>query len=544
MDDYSERVDTIKKLLDEGDKNIVIPSNINNSIIFLGHSGSGKSTLFNYLIGTPLVAKAAVSKISNQLVIDTDSNYSISNINHTTMSGTTIPKIHIYNDTLYIDCPGFGDNRGCGQDIANAYYIKKALNATSNIRLVIVIELEMLKGKVQKFLELLEILCEMFQDISQIKSGITTVISKVDRNIPISAIMEQLQTIRIEHIETLSNFQLFFMDTLIGLGDRIVLFHQPINVGPLTDDDLNHMIQTLSTIQPIRSTAIKMSVSDKSKVFVTELLTRSYNKIIELNDKLCNSIDTIMTDTDNHLSQTIDKEIDNVRRGVTSTSVVFDWLLNCSKTMQHMSDAEIYNVDDMIHIETGTNNINCAHNIKAEINRFKIFFELNSTKQLNYHKHCINTVKRCVDKMNQKIQKLQQNLKSKIVTDTTKNLLDFLSEILDQYVATSYRLQSSWSTAEGLEELFKFGRRIQKMNDTLLSNETHVIYSKDIYLLNSDRFNVINARLIINQKILERYTNDLIVNEHVKYISECFENTVNSKIKQLIKKETSKCTIL
>ena len=118
------QMDEIKALIAKGD-DIVIPNHCTDSVMIIGYTGSGKSTLLNYLSGVEMHARKGPSKISGKLVISEADDTSI--INHGTQSETSIPNLRICENRVFVDCPGFCDNRGPYQDLANAYYIKRIL---------------------------------------------------------------------------------------------------------------------------------------------------------------------------------------------------------------------------------------------------------------------------------------------------------------------------------------------------------------------------------------------------------------------------------
>ena len=69
----------------------------------------------------------------------------IMQIGHTKQSATFVPGIKASWNLVFIDCPGFNDNRGAEINIANAVNIKLALHGTESVRIVIIINYHSIK---------------------------------------------------------------------------------------------------------------------------------------------------------------------------------------------------------------------------------------------------------------------------------------------------------------------------------------------------------------------------------------------------------------
>ena len=125
--------------------------NDKNAIVILGETGTGKSTSINYWMGCDMVprtpeeleAMGIQGELEDVVVVDPESAHSeVASIGHGMISHTLMPQIiqdpH-KNTRVYVDCPGFSDNRGVEINIANAINIRKGLQHVNNVKTVFLI---------------------------------------------------------------------------------------------------------------------------------------------------------------------------------------------------------------------------------------------------------------------------------------------------------------------------------------------------------------------------------------------------------------------
>ena len=128
----SEYISSLSDILDHSDPEVV--RNDESSVLLMGPTGVGKTTLINYLSGANLECKEYKDKYgSPEAVVDVKDSRTDLIIGHTPKSQTKIPN-KLYDKvkkTTYWDCPGFEDTKG--QDIANAFYIKKLFDIPKSI---------------------------------------------------------------------------------------------------------------------------------------------------------------------------------------------------------------------------------------------------------------------------------------------------------------------------------------------------------------------------------------------------------------------------
>jgi hypothetical protein len=113
-----------------------------NIIVVLGNTGAGKSSFVNLLHG----CKFELNK-EHQMVVSKSSKIpELMKIGHNNRSQTFCPQVeNVGNNDLmlknyvFVDCPGFLDNRGFEVNIANAVNIKKTIGVASTARVVVII---------------------------------------------------------------------------------------------------------------------------------------------------------------------------------------------------------------------------------------------------------------------------------------------------------------------------------------------------------------------------------------------------------------------
>ncbi|MHA7877883.1 MAG: hypothetical protein ACX93T_03095 [Bacteroidota bacterium] len=120
------------------------------AIATLGDTGIGKSTAINYWSGRNMVQRTPEEMealgiqniLEDVIMVDPESTQpEVTSIGHGRVSHTFMPQIiqGANNDThVYVDCPGFSDNRGAEINIANAINIRKVLQQTRGVKAVFI----------------------------------------------------------------------------------------------------------------------------------------------------------------------------------------------------------------------------------------------------------------------------------------------------------------------------------------------------------------------------------------------------------------------
>jgi len=542
MNTYVDQITNIKSMIAKGDV-ISIPANCTDCVIILGNTGSGKSTLLNYLSGIETSAIKSASKISDKLVIDVTNQSSTNHIkiNHTTVSDTTTPNLRPIGDTLFADCPGFSDNRGSGQDIANAYYIKRILRASPTVKIIIVMEIEMFDGKALKFFDLINLLGEMFSNIDQIRRGTMIVMSKVDPSVTAMAIVEHLQTIRADHTH-LTSAQTHLIEFFIESADQIALFHRPNRIGPVNHNDGVCIMQKLSVLEPINAATIKISVSDKSKVFVIDLLTETHDNIIEMNNTLCADICINVTQLKKELCTNICTPLTKICTTEIITIEPLDIMINLLQIVHNIVTKNSYQIDDIIQLGSqlglgsNTNAMALTNCIAREVGHFQFFSELNPIKKINFEQCCLNVLSSCTKTIERQIKTPTNEIIHKISEDTKMALSDFFIKTEEIGIESTMKM----TLTNKLNDFFILGRNMQFIKDHLFNTNVSTLNS----FFDMTDYKNIHTKLLIYDLIMQKYTDEKATLKYHNSVVYGFENLTQTLMKNLIEKQTSNCTIL
>ena len=119
----------VSKIIEKITEGVDVINDSEASIVVIGKTGVGKSTLVNYLTN-PDKLEVKIYKKPGAIgkgvpVIDLkDNDLTLPKPGHSKDAQTTVPQSWNDNGITYWDCPGFEDNTGYVQDVANAFYIK------------------------------------------------------------------------------------------------------------------------------------------------------------------------------------------------------------------------------------------------------------------------------------------------------------------------------------------------------------------------------------------------------------------------------------
>jgi hypothetical protein len=142
------------------------------AVTILGATGAGKSTSVNYWVGCDMVLRTPEEleemgiegEVEDVIVVHPDSERpGVASIGHGGGSHTFIPQIIQDPDRatrVYLDCPGFSDNRGAEINIANAMNIRHALRQAGGVKAVFLANYPDLIGTRGKGIRDLENMCQ------------------------------------------------------------------------------------------------------------------------------------------------------------------------------------------------------------------------------------------------------------------------------------------------------------------------------------------------------------------------------------------------
>ena len=164
------------------------------AVTILGGTGAGKSTSVNYWIGCDMALRTPEELeemgiedvLGDALIVHPDSERpGVASIGHGGGSHTFMPQV-IQDPNratrVYIDCPGFSDNRGAAINIANAMNIRHALRQAGGVKAVFLMSHTSLIAKRGKYIQGLEHMCEqLFGGIDNLRRYQDSVLLGINR---------------------------------------------------------------------------------------------------------------------------------------------------------------------------------------------------------------------------------------------------------------------------------------------------------------------------------------------------------------------------
>lgn len=178
----SNSITSISKFVEDLENKFILNKR-KDVVLMLGITGSGKSTVTSLLTNSNLTSVELYEPGSGLYIIK-DENELITDHNSFTVSKTLIPNSMIdeENNVLFYDCPGFEDTRGIEKDISVAYLIKKLLDHTTSLKLLLALPYDSIKpgGDKSNFRKLLEHTTKLIKNIDKFRNGIGLIVTKVD----------------------------------------------------------------------------------------------------------------------------------------------------------------------------------------------------------------------------------------------------------------------------------------------------------------------------------------------------------------------------
>ena len=179
----TDEVETVFKLLSEGNELIQFDDNYRDLVILIGNSGAGKTTLGLMLTAPNQLEAYYDDKADKMLIRDTKSDrIGVEAIK----SKTIFPDLMINpeNDVAFYDCPGFRDTRrrNAAIEFANTIFLKKITDHARTIKVVMVVNHYSVRrgGSREDFLNLFQSTLGLLKSIEKLKHSIALIATKVE----------------------------------------------------------------------------------------------------------------------------------------------------------------------------------------------------------------------------------------------------------------------------------------------------------------------------------------------------------------------------
>lgn len=116
----------------------VLPKKSKNAVVLLGNTGAGKTTLFSILCGKKI--KVVENPYEATLYYNLVDSNDPQKIGNSAKSCTSVPSFMKIKKITFFDTPGLEDNQGVTQQIINIFYIKKIFDISIRVKIVLVID--------------------------------------------------------------------------------------------------------------------------------------------------------------------------------------------------------------------------------------------------------------------------------------------------------------------------------------------------------------------------------------------------------------------
>ena len=257
------------------------------SALVIGKTGVGKSALVNYLTNP--------EKMEVKLYKDPTKKYSKGNL---VIKVKSCPDSPIIGDNvnattttpnkwgMYWDCPGFDDNTGAEQDIANAFFIKKVFDTSKDIKLILVIGWKDFDGNVNELKRLTDTLGNLFNDVDDIMPSLSLVVTKVPHGKTAYDVKG--------HIERLLSAKCFEQDSS---GKKILEFcldsENMIALFPEIKEETDNLVDSIGGNEQILEVINHAQFVQSPQVNVA-ISERSQNRVGEMGSMLSDAIDGLI----------------------------------------------------------------------------------------------------------------------------------------------------------------------------------------------------------------------------------------------------------
>lgn len=252
-----------------------------NITILMGNSKSGKSTIVNALIGNKLTS--IFDKMRGYVLRRVDGNDPSKGPVIGVKAGkaeTSVPsawcpfsELQSLKTDLLIDVPGFDDNRGAAQDIANALYISQILKNARSVKIILISDVnDIAHDNPKHFVDLIAKVHTIFSGSINIINSTSIVFSKCEtKHVDnITAYIEEMANN--SHIKIGKELLQHFLDAATSYGK----FEKPNKEGPIELSKMESIAQVICNTRPVSlsENTISAGISSDSQVFLHQALSQ------------------------------------------------------------------------------------------------------------------------------------------------------------------------------------------------------------------------------------------------------------------------------
>ncbi|WP_010301139.1 hypothetical protein [Candidatus Odyssella thessalonicensis] len=295
-------------------------------VVVIGNTGAGKTTLLHLLAGRNLIAQQISNMRRYQLTVAPEDVLPGFQIGHGIRAGTGLPvswhdKVH---NTVYWDCPGFGDPAGPEREIINAFAIYQLFKSSVPARIVLVAtesEADFLTARATNFLRLLKRVTDVVSPADTTETSLlplSLIITK-QRDYEPQELIEHLSwALEDDNTHELHHSQISaLLKTLLPSG-RSASLPIPTKPGSYTCEARESIVEMILSTLPIVAPTVNIELSAEAKLLLIE-----YSR--NLNERIINFIDNdIAYAVINYCHQQIDNHqgtVSNLRLALERTAL-------------------------------------------------------------------------------------------------------------------------------------------------------------------------------------------------------------------------------
>ena len=186
----TESISLIEHCAQLGEQNAGQANN-KEAVAILGETGTGKSTSINHWMGCHMELRTPEELgiqggLEDVIVVRPDSERpEATSIGHGTVSHTFMPQVvqdPNYDTRVYLDCPGFSDNRGAEINIANAINTRRVLQQAQSVKAVFLTSYqELLAGRGSSIRAMEKMCSQLFGGIDNLRNHQNAVLLGINR---------------------------------------------------------------------------------------------------------------------------------------------------------------------------------------------------------------------------------------------------------------------------------------------------------------------------------------------------------------------------
>ena len=437
-----------------GESNAKIEDKIEKGILLLGKTGTGKSTLTHSLVGKEL--QAILDDSTGNMIVDAVQPLDAVKISHRSASETKVPNKQVLDDVTIWDCPGFKDTGGIVQEIANAFYIKRLFETTSQLKFILAIsESAISSDRGSSAVAIVDQFTKVFTNIQAIKDSVTLVVTHVPPHKKVIHLENNIKKILTENNQLQDNENA--KQVLEFLLKSVHLFYMPQAEGIIPQTELLQEIEQSTKYMQVQPNLANIGIDPEFMPYAKELLATSQANLSKVTDVITVAVKEANTYLGNNIQNVFMRSHDVIERWLPkSLNKNINTTDNNSYWKEYFAELDLL-TSLKNSFEKVSNNQGANKEREAVIDALKIFKEFAATailkQEIQEYTHVfaqqIEYVKFLSDVCNEK------NVDYTCITNTVTNCANTLKTNLEQQIK-SLKIDSTQKDIAYYEKAIKY----------------------------------------------------------------------------------------